>query len=133
MSRIALLLGAFVCTQVFAQTPAAAPPAGSLPIESFTKFDEFGGLKISPDGEFAALLTGKYGRSMVMFIDLKTKKGVSGIRVPEDCEIDEYYWVSPTRLIYRRRPGRSSPSIATAAPRGSCTVTAPDRARSTLT
>jgi dipeptidyl aminopeptidase/acylaminoacyl peptidase len=113
MSRIALLLGAFVCTQVFAQTPAAAPPAGSLPIESFTKFDEFGGLKISPDGEFAALLTGKYGRSMVMFIDLKTKKGVSGIRVPEDCEIDEYYWVSPTRLIYmiaQRRMGHIRPA-----------------------
>lgn len=113
MRRLSLFVGAFVCASVLAQTPTAAPPAGPIPLEHFTRFDEFGGLKISPDGAFAALLTGKYGRSMVMFIDLKTKKPVSGIRTPDDCEIDEYYWVSPTRLIYmiaQRQPGRIRPT-----------------------
>jgi dipeptidyl aminopeptidase/acylaminoacyl peptidase len=74
--------------------------AGGMPVEFFTKFDEFGGVKISPDGAFIAALSGKYGRSRVVFIDLKEKRTVSAVRVQDDCEIDEYYWVSPTRLIY---------------------------------
>jgi hypothetical protein len=103
MSRFSLLLGALVAvslhTDLFAQTPAAPAP-GPIPIEHFTKFDEFGGVKISPDGQFIAVLTGKYGRTAVLFIDLKNKKSTGGIRVPDDCEIDEYHWISPTRLIY---------------------------------
>jgi dipeptidyl aminopeptidase/acylaminoacyl peptidase len=113
MRRISLLLGAILCANVFAQTPAVAPPAGPLPIESFTKFDEFGGLKISPDGAFVALLTGKNGRGALLFVDLKNKKIVSGIRAPEDGEIDEYHWISPTRLVYmiaQRYAGRARPT-----------------------
>jgi dipeptidyl aminopeptidase/acylaminoacyl peptidase len=71
-----------------------------MPLEFFTKFDQFGGVKISPDGEFIAALSGTYGRSMIVFQDLKNKKSVASVSVPEDCEIDEYHWVSPTRLIY---------------------------------
>ncbi len=104
MRCLSLVCGALITTfawaNVLAQTPAVAPPSGPIPIEHFTKFDEFGGVKISPDGEFIAVLTGKYGRSTILFTDLKAKKIVSGIRTPEDCEIDEYHWVSPTRLIY---------------------------------
>ncbi len=112
MRTLALILGALVCASAPAQAPTAAP-AGPIPIEQFTRFDEFGGLKISPDGQFGAMLTGKYGRSVVAFLDLKTKKLVSGIRTPEDCEIDEYHWISPTRLIYtiaQRRPGHVRPA-----------------------
>src|SRR5262249_35636960 len=100
MGRFSLLLCAFGCAQGFAQTPAAAPPPGPIPIEHFTRFDECSDLKLSPDGAFGAVLTGKYGRSAILFMDLKSKKGVSSIRVPEDCEIDEYHWISPTRVIY---------------------------------
>lgn len=100
MLRCSLLLGVLACAQVVAQTPAATPPAGPIPLEHFTRFDEFSGLKISPDGAFVAVLTGKYGRSAIVFMDLKSRKGVSSIRVPDDCEIDEYYWVSPTRVVY---------------------------------
>jgi dipeptidyl aminopeptidase/acylaminoacyl peptidase len=106
MRRLSLFSGAFVAAffgfNAPAQTSAAAPsPAGAaIPIDYFTKYDEFGGVKISPDGEFIAVLTGKYGRSTIVFTDLKAKKNVGGIRTPEDCEIDDYHWVSPTRLIY---------------------------------
>ena len=109
MRRFWLVLGALVGTLtwggVFAQTP--------IPIEHFTKFDEFGGVKISPDGQFIAVLTGKYGRSTIVFTDLKAKKITSGIRTPDDCEIDEFHWISPTRLIYmiaQRQPGRVRPT-----------------------
>jgi dipeptidyl aminopeptidase/acylaminoacyl peptidase len=103
MRRFSLFLGAllgpFVQADVLGQTPAAAA-SGLIPIEHFTKFDEFGGVKISPDGAYIAVLTGKHGRTAVLFIDLKNKKNTGGIRVPDDCEIDEYHWISPTRLIY---------------------------------
>jgi len=117
MRRLSLFLGALVATSisnnVLAQTPAAAPAARPIPIEAFTRFDEFGGMKISPDGEFLAVLTGKYGRSMIAFTELKSRKVVSGIRTPEDCEIDEYHWISPTRLIYtiaQRQRGNVRPT-----------------------
>jgi dipeptidyl aminopeptidase/acylaminoacyl peptidase len=102
MRRLPLCLVALITTliarDVLAQ--ATAPAAGQIPIEAFTRYDEFGGVKISPDGAFIAVLTGKYGRSMLVFTDLKTKKNVGAIRTPEDCEIDQYHWVSATRLIY---------------------------------
>ena len=74
---------------------AARSRAGTRPLEYFTKWDEFGGVQISPDGEFIAALTGKYGRSMLVFQDLKNKKTVATVGVPEYCEIGEYYWVAP--------------------------------------
>ena len=143
MRHWSLFFGALVSTLVqavgLAQTPAA-PASGPIPLEHFTKFDEFGGVKISPDGEFVAVLAGKHGRSVVAFVDLKTKKIVSGIRTPEDCEIDEYHWISPTRLIYmiaQRQPGRIRPRPTgeifainrDGSAAGSCTVIAPGKAR----
>jgi hypothetical protein len=58
---------------------AARSRAGTRPLEYFTKWDEFGGVQISPDGEFIAALTGKYGRSMLVFQDLKNKKTVATV------------------------------------------------------
>ena len=117
MRRPLLLCGVLIATSipvsVPAQTPATAPAAGPIPLEVFTRFDEFGGVKISPDGEFIAVLTGKYGRSTIIFTDLKARKVISGIRTPEDCEIDEYHWISPTRLIYtiaQRQRGNVRPT-----------------------
>jgi dipeptidyl aminopeptidase/acylaminoacyl peptidase len=77
-----------------------APAIGPIPIEQFTRHDDFGTLKISPDGQFIALTTGKFGREILAFIDLKDKKVSGGVRAPERFEIDDFYWVSPTRIIY---------------------------------
>ena len=87
---LAALVGTFVQPIVLRANSGRRPASGPIPLEHFTKFDEFGGVKISPDGEFLAVLTGKYGRSTSLFTDLKAKKIISGIRTPDDCEIDEY-------------------------------------------
>src|SRR5262249_34994467 len=91
MRHLTLLLSVLFCAGAFAQAPASAPaPApGIIPLEHFTKFDEFGGVKISPDAAFLAVLTGKYGRSKILFVDLQNKKNMAAIEVPQDCEIDE--------------------------------------------
>ena len=94
MRHFALASCVLFCAGAFGQTPPPAAP-GPAPLEYFTKWDEFGGVQISPDGEFIAALTGKYGRSMLVFQDLKNKKTVATVGVPEYCEIGEYYWVAP--------------------------------------
>lgn len=110
-----LLFCVWFCAGAFAQTPATgtATAPGPIPLENFTKFDQFGGVKVSPDGEYYAMLTGKYGRSAVMFIEVKSKKVIGGVRAQDDCEIDEYHWISPTRLIYteaQRQRGNVRPT-----------------------
>lgn len=98
--------------QARAAVDAADVPAGPIPIEYFTKYDEVGGIKISPDGEHIAMLAGKYGRSALIFTLRTDKKVVGGIRSPDGFEIDDFHWVSNTRVIYtiaERQPGRVRP------------------------
>jgi dipeptidyl aminopeptidase/acylaminoacyl peptidase len=111
MRHFSLLVCLVFCASAFGQAPAVAP--GPAPIEYFTKWDEFGGVKIAPDGEFIAALAGKYGRSLLVLQDLKSKKTVATVGVPDNREIYDYYWISPTRLIYtiaQRWPGRVRPT-----------------------
>jgi dipeptidyl aminopeptidase/acylaminoacyl peptidase len=84
-----------------------------IPVEQFTRYDEFGQLQISPSGEHVAYLTGRYGRSMVAIVSLKEKKMTGGVRCPEGFEIFDFTWASPSRVVYRiaeRQPGRVAPT-----------------------
>jgi dipeptidyl aminopeptidase/acylaminoacyl peptidase len=114
MRHFSLAFSVLFCASAFGQTPSVTPAAaGPLPLENFTKFDQSGGLKLSPDGEYYAVLTGKYGRSAIVFVEIKSKKAVGGVRAQDDCEIDEYHWISPTRLIYteaQRQRGNVEPT-----------------------
>ncbi len=102
------------CLLLSALTLADTPPnPGPLPIEYFTKHDDFGTLKISPDGLFVAMLTGKNGREILAFIELATGKVGGGIRAPDRFEIHDFNWVSATRVIYmigERQPGMAAPT-----------------------
>lgn len=112
MGRFLICVCLFACAAAFGQD--SKQPVGVLPLEAFTRHDEFGTIKISPDGQFVALSTGKYGRTALVFIDLKEKKIVSGVRAAERFEIDDFYWVSSDRLIYliaERQPGTSRPTL----------------------
>jgi dipeptidyl aminopeptidase/acylaminoacyl peptidase len=86
-----------MCTAAFAQSD---PQASAIPLDHFTRHDEFGTIKISPDGRSLALTAGKYGRSELATFDLEKMAPLSGARAPEWKEIDEFHWVSANRLIY---------------------------------
>jgi dipeptidyl aminopeptidase/acylaminoacyl peptidase len=89
---------------------AAAEPA--LPLEHFTRSDEFGTMKISPDGEFLAITLGGNGRSALAFLDLSDRRITSGVRTDaEQLEIHDFDWVSSTRVIYHIAERRSGSAV----------------------
>jgi dipeptidyl aminopeptidase/acylaminoacyl peptidase len=105
-----MLVAAFAAFGVGGSEAAALDP---IPIDNFTRFDEFGTVKISPDGANLAFTTGKYGRTMMVFWNRQDRKITSGVQVGNGREIVDFDWVSTTRLIYsiaERQPGEVTPS-----------------------
>jgi dienelactone hydrolase len=92
MRALPLPLAALLCSSALAQT---AP----IPLEHFTRDDEWGEVKISPDGDFYAATTGKRGREHVVFIDRKAERIVSSAGA-FNGEISNFDWISPTRVLY---------------------------------
>src|SRR5262245_25196677 len=97
---LALLLA--VCGGLAA---ADKPGASSelIPLEHFTRNDSFGTIKISPDGTTIAATGGSAGRSGLMFLDLDTRKVVTTLNTGSRAEIDDFHWVSNTRVLYTVR------------------------------
>jgi len=111
MLRCRTLVLGIVIAQYYGGVYAQQPQP--LPIEQFTKYSEFGGIKLSPDGEHAAFLTGKYGRSALVFLALKDKKSTGAVKFPDGFEIYDFNWASNSRVIYElaeRFPGRTQPT-----------------------
>jgi dipeptidyl aminopeptidase/acylaminoacyl peptidase len=109
--HVRLLLMALAC---IAGHAAADDKQASLPIEQFTRYDEFSSPTLSPDGDHIAYLTGKYGRSIVAVIGSKDKKLVGGVRCPEGFEIFDFVWKSNSRIVFRlaeRQPGMVEPTL----------------------
>src|SRR5262245_43552140 len=73
---------------------AAPPPAHaapSLPVDYFTRSDELGTMKISPDGTFVAMTSGQHGGQFLTFVDLASRKIAGGLKAPEGLEIGDFH------------------------------------------
>lgn len=104
----AVAAGILLCVGAWQSTRAAEL---IIPIEDFSRYDEFGEVKISPDGEFLAITTGVFGRSRLLFFNIAQKKFESGVAARTNHEIFDYEWISPTRIVYfpgYRFPGYKS-------------------------
>jgi len=99
MCRLWVVAGALLLS-CFGVAQAQQPGGASVPLEQFTRHDEYGEIKIAPDGAFLAATAGKYGRARLVFLDLKDRKLVSGVQAPPNFEIVDFEWVSATRVIY---------------------------------
>ncbi len=93
---------------VTAQTKADSMTTGTeqsdrpeLSVEAFIKYDEFGGIKLSPSGKYAVFMTGKYGRSILVFMTVKERKGISSLNCPEGFEFYDFDWISDRRIVYQ--------------------------------
>src|SRR5690349_10796293 len=87
--------------------------ATSLPVDQFTRYDEFVSPKLSPDGSHIAYMTGKYGHTALAVIDTSGRKLVGGVRCPDGFQIYDFDWKSNVRIVYQlaqRQPGRVQPT-----------------------
>jgi dipeptidyl aminopeptidase/acylaminoacyl peptidase len=112
--RIHLILAAALLAQSGIITQAAWAAGPTLPIADFTRYDELGTIKISPDGKFVAMTAGRGGSELLLFIDLETRQPVHGVRSRTRTEIAHFEWISPTRVIYQIAEvyrGRSYPTL----------------------
>ena len=84
-----------------------------LPIDYFTRSDDVGTMKLSPEGDYLALTTGQHGAEMLVFVNLKNPSEGATIRAPEGLFIFEFHWASNTRVVFKvaqQWPGRVAPA-----------------------
>lgn len=91
----------------------APPKPAPLPIETFTRSDDVGEIKISPDGRTLAMTMGDYGSTVLAFVNRADGKLIGGFREVNGTRIDSFDWVSPDRIIYtiaEKSPSRAAPT-----------------------
>ena len=95
---------------------AAAPAfaADPIPVEDFWKRSSFRQVQISPDGRYLAATVPLENLTALVVMDLQTKKVTGSFKPQEKAHIQDFYWVSPERLLFRSavREGRfAAPSL----------------------
>jgi dipeptidyl aminopeptidase/acylaminoacyl peptidase len=85
-----------------------------LPLDYFTRSDETGTIKLSPQGDYVAITTGQHGAEFLRFVNLDNpKQGGAAIRAPDGLAIFDFYWASNTRVVFmiaERQPGQVAPA-----------------------
>jgi len=97
---LALLLA--LCSDLAAADKSGAS-ADLIPLEDFTRNDAFGTIRVSPDGTTFAATGGRYGRSGLTFVDLRTRKVITFANAGSGNVIGEFHWVSNRRVLYTIR------------------------------
>ena len=95
-----------------ATAPAFA--ADPIPVEDFWKRSSFRQVKISPDGRYLAATVPLENLTALVVMDLQSKKITGSFKPQEKAHIQDFYWVSPERLLFRSsvREGRfAAPSL----------------------
>lgn len=79
-----------------------------IPVENFYKNSSFREIQISPDGRYLAATVPLENRTALVVMDLVSKKITGSFKPQEKAYIQDFYWVSPERLLFRSsiREGR---------------------------
>ena len=89
--------------------PAIGNAAEALPLEDFAKLPEYYNLRISPTGEYLAVIAPVEDQDGLVVFDLAAMEVASVLRLSNQQDVLEFRWVNEDRLVYtsgRRRPGR---------------------------
>nr|PZN75544.1 MAG: hypothetical protein DIU56_16075 [Pseudomonadota bacterium] len=136
MHRAAAAACVLLCASALADTPApetsssTSPPL--IPLDHFTRYDEFGTIEISPDGKFLAFTSGRFGTTQLSFIQLDPLKGVAGVKAVEGFEFYDFHWVSDERVIHllaERQAGNAFRPSRARSPRSIATASVTPRSR----
>lgn len=85
-----------ICAVLFAGSVLAAPPVA---LKDFARHDEFREAKISPNGDYFAVIMLVEGQAALGIIDLKTHKVSGQLRFQRGSEVAFFDWVSPSRVV----------------------------------
>jgi dipeptidyl aminopeptidase/acylaminoacyl peptidase len=77
----------------------AALHAQPVSFADLARHDQYGEVKISPDGEYLAATAVVKGQTVLALIHLADKKG-NVVRPRGEDDVISFHWVSPTRVVY---------------------------------
>lgn len=82
--------------------------ADVIPVEDFFKSSSFREIKISPNGRYIAATVPLENSTALVVMDLNSKKITGSFKPQPKAHIQDFYWVSPERLLFRSsvREGR---------------------------
>ncbi|MEP6484236.1 MAG: S9 family peptidase [Rudaea sp.] len=85
-----------VATALIARWGAAF---ADVPLSDFAKHDQYGEVKISPDGRTLSAVTNVNGQRLLTLVDLTTMKSTT-LRPREGDDIADTWWVATDRVMY---------------------------------
>lgn len=88
---VALLLGG-----------TASAKTNNIPIEHFSRSTEYSQVKISPKGDYLAVVTKPEGKSVLAILDMKTFKVLHAVQFPGNAQVGRYSWVNDERVVIQK-------------------------------
>lgn len=77
----------------------AARAHGEVDLEQYLKRDDYGRIKISPDGRYYAATVELEDRGALVIVRRSDKKVVGGSAGVKDSVVDEFWWAKPDRVV----------------------------------
>ena len=99
MLLAALSTTAAMAAEVPADIAAPAAASAALDIDSFAKGDTFSDIKLSPTGEFLAASVPMNDETALVIFTRENMKRTGVFRVGRHNHVDDFWWVSPTRVL----------------------------------
>jgi dipeptidyl aminopeptidase/acylaminoacyl peptidase len=79
---------------------AACPCAATtVDVAPYVKNDDFGAIKLSPNGDYYAASVPQEGKSVLLIVHRSDNKPTGAFNIGKNSYVGDFYWVSPTRLV----------------------------------
>lgn len=76
-----------------------AKGAARLPVDHFSKGNEYSHVTISPDGNYIAAIKKHEGKNSLIIVDTSKFKVSHAVAFPGNAQVGEYHWVNNERIV----------------------------------
>lgn len=73
--------------------------AATVDVAPYVKRDDFGAIKLSPNGDYYAATVPMEGKSVVLIVHRVDNKATAGFSLGKNTFVGDFWWVSPKRLL----------------------------------
>lgn len=74
-----------------------------VPIENFVKFPEYSNVRISPNGEYLAVISSRNEKRALSIMETKSFKVMHIVHFDKDAQVGDYNWVSNDRVVLQKQ------------------------------